>query len=108
MKRIYFHADDYGVSEAQSARILNCYTDGVLNSMSVIPNTPELEVSLALLDTKDTKNKIRRVLHLNFVEGKPVSGAKQVDMLVDDAGLFSVSFIQLLKWSYCKCGKVFQ
>ena len=51
MKRIYFHADDYGVSEAQSARILNCYTDGVLNSMSVIPNTPELEASLALLDT---------------------------------------------------------
>ncbi|MEE1256914.1 MAG: ChbG/HpnK family deacetylase [Lachnospiraceae bacterium] len=105
MKRIYFHADDYGVSEAQSARILNCYTDGVLNSMSVIPNTPELEASLALLDTKDTKNKIRRVLHLNFVEGKPVSGAKQVDMLVDDAGLFSVSFIQLLKWSYCKRGE---
>lgn len=102
---IYFHADDYGVSRAQSARILSCYTEGVLNSISVIPNTPELEKSLALLDTEDTQNKIRRVLHLNFVEGRPVACAEQVDMLVDDTGYFSISFIKLLKWSYCKRGE---
>lgn len=104
-KMIYFHADDYGVSKAQAERILSCYTEGVLNSISVIPNSPELEGCLEYLDTEDPQSKIRRVLHLNFVEGKPVACTEQVDMLVDDAGFFSISFIQLLKWSYCKKGK---
>lgn len=105
---IYFHADDYGVSKAQAERILSCYEKGVLNSISVMPNTLELEACLEYLDTLDTEDKhkkIRRVLHLNFVEGKPVACAEQVDMLVDDTGLFSVSFIQLLRWSYCKRGE---
>lgn len=102
---IYFHADDYGVSCNQSGRILSCHAEGVLNSISVIPNTYELAECLELLDTEDEEREIRRVLHLNFVEGKPAAKAEQVDMLVDETGFFSVSFIQLLKWSYQKRGE---
>lgn len=102
---IYFHADDYGVSRNQSERILACHAEGALNSISVIPNTSELAECLELLDTEDEKREIRRVLHLNFVEGKPAACVEQVDMLVDETGFFSISFIQLLKWSYQKRGE---
>lgn len=102
---IYFHADDYGVSRNQSARILNCYTKGALNSISVIPNTSELESCLTLLDTEDANREIRRVLHLNFVEGKPAACVEKIDMLVDNTGFFSISFIKLLLWSYWKRGE---
>ncbi len=84
---IWFHADDFGVTTGQSERILDCYQNGALNSISVIANTPVLEETLEILDRADPdKTRIRRVLHLNFVEGKPLSGAENVPDLVDSSG----------------------
>lgn len=103
--KVYFHADDYGVTKEQSSTILSCHAQGVLNSISIIPNTPELGACLKLLNTEDAGEQIRRVLHLNFVEGRPVAQAEQVDMLIDDIGYFSCSFIQLLKWNYTHRGE---
>lgn len=103
--KIYFHADDYGVSKNQSARILACHTQGALNSISVLPNVKELKACLQLLHEEDREGRIRRVLHLNFVEGRPAAGADQVGMLVDETGYFSCSFIQILKWNYTKKGE---
>lgn len=102
---IYFHADDYGVSYHQSERILDCQAEGVLNSISVIPNSPKLGECLELLNKRDTGEEIRRVVHLNFVEGKPAASVEQVDMLVDETGFFSLSFVKLLTWSYSKRGE---
>ncbi|MDE6219323.1 MAG: ChbG/HpnK family deacetylase, partial [Lachnospiraceae bacterium] len=53
INKIWFHADDYGVTTEQSKRILSCYQDGVLNSISVLPNTPALRESLDILDRTD-------------------------------------------------------
>ncbi|MDE6362876.1 MAG: ChbG/HpnK family deacetylase [Lachnospiraceae bacterium] len=104
-RRIWFHADDFGVTAAQSERILNCYRDGVLNSISILPNTPALPESLALLNEADPDGtRIRRVLHLNFVEGRPLAGADKVPDLVDDTGFFDKSFIQFFRWNYRKRG----
>ncbi|MDE7183682.1 MAG: ChbG/HpnK family deacetylase [Lachnospiraceae bacterium] len=104
-RRIWFHADDFGVTAAQSERILNCYRDGVLNSISILPNTPVLPESLALLNEADPDGtRIRRVLHLNFVEGRPLAGADKVPDLVDDTGFFDKSFIQFFRWNYRKRG----
>ncbi len=103
--KIWFHADDYGVTAAQSERILSCYRDGVLNSVSVLPNTDALRESLALLDQVDPDGtQIRRVLHLNFVEGRPLAGADKVPDLVDNSGFFDKSFIQFFRWNYMKRG----
>ena len=95
--RIWFHADDFGVTAEQAKRILDCYQNGVLNSISVMPNTPALAESLALLREADPQgNKIRRVLHLNFVEGKPLAGAENVPLLVDKTGYFNKSKLSTL------------
>lgn len=102
---IWFHADDYGVTAEQSGRILSCYQNGALNSISVLPNTPALGESLELLNQCDPDGThIRRVLHLNFVEGRPLSGAENVPDLVDDTGYFDKSFIHFFMWNCVKRG----
>lgn len=103
--KIWFHADDYGVTKEQSYKILECYKNGALNSISVIPNSQALSECLQILDEADSDRKIRRVLHLNFVEGKPLAEMDNVDMLVDETGYFNRSFVQILKWNYIKHGK---
>ncbi|MDE6917904.1 MAG: ChbG/HpnK family deacetylase [Lachnospiraceae bacterium] len=107
--KIWFHADDFGVTVEQSKRILNCYQDGVLNSISVLPNTPVLETALELLNQADPDGtRIRRVLHLNFVEGRPLAGAENVPDLVDSTGYFNKSFLQFFCWNYTKRGRARQ
>lgn len=102
---IWFHADDFGVTKDQSERILECYKNGVLNSISVLPNTRAQEEALKLLDETDPDGRrIRRVLHINFVEGRPLAGAENVPELVDSTGCFNKSFIQFFKWNYLKRG----
>lgn len=103
--KVWFHADDFGVTKEQSARILECYKNGVLNSISVLPNTGALKESLRLLDHADPDHtRIRRVLHINFVEGKPLAGARNVPALVDSTGRFDKSFIRMFCWNYLKRG----
>lgn len=102
---IWFHADDFGVTAAQSRCILSCFQDGALNSISILPNTDALGESLELLDEADPgADKIRRVLHLNFVEGRPLAGAENVPLLVDKTGHFDKSFITFFEWNYIKRG----
>lgn len=103
--KIWFHADDYGVTIEQSQRILDCWQKGALNSVSVLPNTLVLKEVLQLLDQADPEEtQIRRVLHLNFVEGKPLAGAENVPDLVDRTGYFDKGFLQFLQWNYLKKG----
>lgn len=103
---IWFHADDYGVTVQQSGKILDCFQNGALNSISILPNTPALKDSLKALDEADPDgNRIRRVLHLNFVEGRPLAGAEQVPLLVDETGYFDKSFIRFFRWNYLIRGR---
>lgn len=104
-EHIWFHADDYGVTPEQSKRILDCYKQGVLNSISVLPNSPALVECRELLEEADPEHQIRRVLHINLVEGRPVAGAERVSMLVDEQGMFSCSFVKLWLWNYLLHGK---
>jgi len=61
--------------------------------------------SLAILEQADPTHEMRRVLHVNLVEGCPVAGEEQVPMLVDENGMFCISFIKLWLWNLVKHGK---
>lgn len=104
-KVTWYHADDFGISLEQSEKILSCYQEGALNSVSILPNVPDLGGVLALLDKADKKRVIRRVLHLNFVEGKPLAGADKVPLLIDKEGYFDKSFFRFFIWNYTVFGK---
>lgn len=61
---IEYHADDFELFPTQSQRILDCYREGCLNGVGVMPNSPCLEHFMNLLQ-KD----IVLTVHLNLIEG---------------------------------------
>ena len=100
---IYFCADDYGISEGANSRIENCLENGVLNKISVLPNGKVLDFKKRLSD----KDAIIS-LHINLVEGRPLSNPDDVDLLVSESGYFKYSFIGLFFLSISNKRKEFE
>ena len=95
---IEWHSDDYGLFPAQSQRILNCAENGILNAVSVFPNSPELENCMKMLSS--TSAHIEITVHLNLIEGKSLTPHSITPLLTDDRGVFSVTFGKLLAASF--------
>ena len=91
---IEFHADDYGLFPEQSRRILRCREQGVLNAVSIFPNSPDLQRCLEQLDP--VARELRLTIHLNLMEGKSLCPPEELPLLVDGEGVFTVSFASLL------------
>ena len=91
---IEFHADDYGLFPEQSRRILRCREEGVLNAVSIFPNSPDLQRCLEQLDP--VARELRLTIHLNLMEGKSLCPPEELPLLVDGEGVFRVSFSSLL------------
>ena len=87
---IYFCADDYGISKECNRRIEDCFKNGALNKVSILPNG---EIS----DFRNELSGEGKVLslHINLVEGKPLSNPDDIDLLVTENGCFKYSFVGL-------------
>ena len=94
---IEYHADDYGLFPEQSRHIMECYHKGALNGISIMPNSPYLKECMD--EISDVKKNLFITVHLNFVEGKPISGSN-ANKLTDAKGNFNCGFIKLLAVSY--------
>ena len=90
---IEYHADDYGMFRTQSRHIIDCYHNGALNGISIMPNSPYLAECME--EIKDIRKKLFVTVHLNLVEGQPLTGAK-ASKLVDGDGNFNIGFGKLL------------
>lgn len=100
---VWFHADDYGINLEQSKRIIESAHLGVLNSVSVIPNSKYLSQCMKLLENE----KISWSVHINLVEGKCCADKNDVRMLTTEDGKFKLTFSQLfllsmIKWKTLK------
>ena len=80
---LYFHADDYGMTAHGDALIRDCQTHGCLNSVSIVPNG-SLEEAVAAL----RPSGLKLAVHLNLVEGKALSPAAEIPLLVRPDGSF--------------------
>lgn len=100
---IYFCADDYGLSEQSKVRIEKCLKSGVLNQIGILPNGEIDDFKARLID----KN-VRLSLHLNLVEGRPLSKSGDIPLLVSKDGLFKYSFIGLFLLSIFANRKEFE
>ena len=100
---IYFCADDYGISTYGNSRIENCLENGVLNKVSVLPNGEISDFKQRLAGTYTTLS-----LHINLVEGRPLSNPDDVDLLVSESGYFKYSFIGLFFLSVSNKRKEFE
>ena len=103
---VVLHADDLGLNRAVTEGILRGFTHGLLTSTSVLANAPyaaqaivawkeltrrgsESWPSLALrrgLD--DARRPADLGVHLNLTQGRPMTGDKYPDALLDREGLF--------------------
>lgn len=84
---IYFCADDYGLLSDVSDNIQKCVNEGALNKVSVFPNFDKVDFK------KITENKdVRLSLHLNLVEGKCMSDAREINLIADENGNFKNTF----------------
>lgn len=92
---VYFCADDYGISKEYNRRIEACVEKGALNKVSVLPNG-DIDDFVQKLSGKD----VLLTLHLNLVEGYPLSAPEDVSLLIDENGCFKHSFIGLFLKSF--------
>ena len=96
MPKIFIHADDFGNTINISKCIYKCFKKGSLNSTSIIVNSVYFEESIELI--KD--ESIRKVLHLNIVEGKAVT-SRNFNLLTDEQNHFYKSWQRLVFEYYC-------
>lgn len=98
---IIVHADDFGIEVGQSRRILECCgmpgEPGALNSLSVFSTSPAFDECAALLDGRP--GHLRIGVHVNLTEGPCCADPSEVASLVDDDGVFALSFVGLLQRS---------
>ncbi|MDO8310263.1 MAG: ChbG/HpnK family deacetylase [Actinomycetota bacterium] len=82
--RLYLTADDAGSSPEVNAAIARACTVGYVNSVSYLVNLPAFDEAVDLVGSIP---HVRRSLHLNAVEGRPMA-LTRASPLVDDDGFF--------------------
>jgi predicted glycoside hydrolase/deacetylase ChbG (UPF0249 family) len=90
--RYIISADDIGVTRGVTDHILDAFDRGLLTNVSMLANGSAVE---------HAANEVRRrhaltvSVHLNLVEGCPVSSATEVPLLVDEDRTFRHGFVSL-------------
>ena len=87
--QIIVHADDIGISRTGTEKILEACDAKIISSVSIMPNGPAFGYAVQELKKRPD---LRLSIHLNFLEGNPVSAAGEVDRIVDKNGRFYHSF----------------
>lgn len=99
--QIDIHADDYGLTANTSRAILEGINAGKLNSTSIMPNMEDFSRA-ALYWEQNLKNDANPTIsvHLNFMEGHCVADPEELSHLVDEKGLFDISWGDLVKYNF--------
>ncbi|MCM1386122.1 MAG: ChbG/HpnK family deacetylase [Bacillus sp. (in: Bacteria)] len=103
MPEIDVHADDYALTVHTSADILDCMKKGKLNSISIVPNMSCFAECMEMLYEAVKTLPFLPVMsvHLDFVEGRCLAGAKEVPLLASpDSDLTGLSWGKLFLFSY--------
>jgi predicted glycoside hydrolase/deacetylase ChbG (UPF0249 family) len=82
---IIFHADDFNLTPGVNRGIIESYKNGVVRSTSIMPNIPEFDESMELLNENPGLDV---GVHINLTYGRPLSDPSEVPSLVDDSGIF--------------------
>ena len=97
-----FHADDYALSGCSDDDILSLCRDGLLDSISILPNLSIFDsaVQKFLSQKRNFPRTIAVSVHLNVMEGKCCAQKDLLPDLVDANGFFIVSWGKLFAYSY--------
>lgn len=94
-RSVFFHADDMGATPSMTTRICEAWAMGLIDSFSVFGGCdhPEL-IGFRLNSHPDRPARI--AVHLNLWEGRPLTPASKVGLLIDGSGHFNGNFLQML------------
>lgn len=95
---VIMHADDYGYNIEVSRDILECALNGTLHGISIMPNSPYFEESMQMF--KESGLKLSKTIHFSISEGPSLCDKDEVSLLVDEHGMFDLSFFKLLLMSF--------
>jgi len=106
--KIILHADDYGFNKEVSEDILDCYKNGTLHGISIMPNSKYFDECMMMLQneklicddgTVKDGNALLKTIHFSISEGPSVSDSKNLPLLCNENGMFKLSFFKLLLMS---------
>lgn len=100
MSKIEIHADDYGVSLHNAKEIMQLIQADCLDSVSILPNMNCFDGAREYWFENIREKHVDISIHLNFVDGYAVSEKKNLSFLVDETGLFTVSWGKLFFYSF--------
>ena len=95
---IEYHADDFGLFERQSRRIMACQERGRMNGVSVMPNGEALPVCMDWLAQRN--GLVAMTIHLNLIEGPCLTQSAPELGLTDAKGNLAAHFPSLLLHSF--------
>lgn len=85
-RRLLVSADDIGLSKGNTDTILEGVDVGALTNVSILPNGPAF--GYAVEELKKRLGTVRVCAHLNLTEGRPLSSAHEVSLLVRSDSTF--------------------
>ena len=93
------HASGY-VSKSVTDNICSTFDNGILTSTSIIPNGHAFKYAMK---EYNFRSKLNLSIHINLVEGKPLSPSEEVSQIIGPNGEFNQSFHGLwLKYFFSK------
>ncbi len=90
-------ADDLGASRGVNESIFEAADEGFLTSTSVLATGAAFEEAMQGIRGRPD---LRLCLHLNLIEGHPLSPPETIELLVDDDGILTRSYPSLLAASF--------
>lgn len=96
-KKLIINADDYGACPEVNVAIEQIAATGILGGVSVLANG---DCWLQAVDFLRDKPELSTGVHLNAVEGRPVSSAPEIKILTGEDGLFLGIGSLLKRWAF--------
>lgn len=104
---VVLHADDFGMSEAVTQGILRGFSHGLLTSTSILTNGPDFHAAISSFRSLFSDSLRQRLpsaaarerlgdslapfdlgIHLNLTQGRPITGSRYPEALLDKRGRF--------------------
>jgi predicted glycoside hydrolase/deacetylase ChbG (UPF0249 family) len=92
--KLLLNADDFGLTKSGTDAILQCVDNGPLNGVSIVPNGAAFDYAIAELARR---SGLSVGIHINLVEGRPVTSPACIPLLVNHIGCFRYGFVGLWK-----------
>lgn len=93
--KVLYNADDYGLNEEVNEAISYCFANELIQRTTIIVNSKYTEQAVKLAKEKGFIKNVG--LHINLIEGEPLSETIKLTELCDEYGKLSGDFFHTLK-----------